>query len=119
MAAMARDEPLELAPPATVSPALLLGNLERLQEIFHVWNPALRRVPVVATAGPPPPPRPGSAAFFSGGVDSLYTFLRNEAEITHLVQLHGFEYRRQNRSLAHEAEERNRRFAEGREAGSS
>ena len=113
MAAMAWNEPLELAPPAAVSP-LLLGNLERLQEIFHVWNPALQRVPVVAAAAPPPAPRPGSGAFFSGGVDSLYTFLRNEAEITHLVQLHGFEYRRQNRSLAQEAEERNRRFAASR-----
>ena len=113
MAAMVRNEPLELAPPATASP-LLLSNLERLQEIFHVWNPAFRRVPVIATAAVPPPPRPGSAAFFSGGVDSLYTFLQNETEITHLIQLHGFEYRRQNRSLAQEAEERNRRFADAR-----
>jgi hypothetical protein len=113
MAAMASNQTLELPAPITCSP-FLLGNLDKLQEIFHCWNPALRRVAVRASAGAPPASRRGSASFFSGGVDGLYTFLQHEADISHLIQLHGYEYRRENRALGNEAEARNRAFAEAR-----
>jgi len=108
--AMARGEALELDPELTASPRLL-GAMGSLQDIFSTWNRTLRRVPVTAREGPPPPARAGVASYFSGGVDSLHTFAERQQEITHLVQLHGFDYRRQNRSLAEEAERENRRFA--------
>jgi hypothetical protein len=111
--AMARGEPLDLDPSFTASPMLLEG-LDRLQEIFCAWNPALRRVSVIARAASPRAARIGRAAFFSGGLDSLYTFLDGENELSHAIQIHGFDYGRDNRALAEEAERRNRHFVEGK-----
>jgi hypothetical protein len=110
--AMARGEALELDPAYSASPALLQG-MEQLQEVFSAWNPALRRVRVSARAATPPAPRPGAASFFSGGLDSLYTFLEGR-DLSHAIQIHGFDYGRDNRALAEEAERRNREFVEGR-----
>lgn len=110
LAAMAGGEPLELAPDLTASPRLLAA-LPHLQSVFSTWNRSLQTVEVSAVPASPPPPREGVGAFFSGGVDSLYTFAERRTEISHLVHLHGFDYRRQNRTLAEEAEEENRRFA--------
>jgi hypothetical protein len=111
--AMVRGEPLELAG-ATASPRLLRG-LDQIQVVFATWRRELQPVAVVAAEAPPLAPRPGVVSFFSGGVDSLHTFLERQDEITHAVQIHGFEYRRQNRALAEEAEHANRRFVEGRQ----
>ncbi len=111
---MARSEPLELDPAFSASP-MLLRSLDRLQEVFCVWNPALRRVPVNARAAGPVVSGPvGTAAFFSGGLDSLYTSLDRESELTHAIQVHGFDYARENRALVEEVERRNRLFVEGR-----
>ena len=110
LVAMARGESLELDAGLTASPRLLAG-LDHLQSVFSTWNRDLRTATVSAAAAPPPPGPTGVGAFFSGGVDSLYTFAERQAEITHLVHLHGFDYRRQNRALAEEAEAENRAFA--------
>ena len=31
-------------------------------------------------------------SFFSGGVDSTYTFLKHQDEISHVVYIHGFDF---------------------------
>ena len=108
--AMLRRETLVVDPALPISPRLL-SSLDRVQEIFSTWNPRLGRVETEARPADPPPSREGVGSFFSGGVDSLYTLAERGSEITHLVHLHGFDYRRQNRSLAEEAEEENRRYA--------
>ncbi len=113
LAAMASNMTLELAAPVTASP-LLLSSFDRLQEIFHIWNPALHRVTVRADARVPVTTRQGCGSFFSGGVDGLYTFLQHEQEITHLIQLHGYEYRHENRALGVQAEAANREYARAR-----
>jgi hypothetical protein len=113
LAAMARGESLEVDPGLAVSPRLLAA-LEQIQQIFATWLGPLQHVAVSASTAPSPAPAGGVGCFFSGGVDSLYTYLRHEAEITHLVQIHGYDYRRQNRSLAEQVEQANRRFAEAR-----
>ncbi len=89
--AMAKGEPLEVDPHLTVSPRLL-ANLERLQDIHHSWNPALRKVPVSARTAVPAPLNAGTFSFFSGGVDSMYTFLTRADELTHVVYIHGFDF---------------------------
>jgi len=113
LAAMALGEPLELDPAFTASPTLLDG-LARIQEVFAVWVPELKRVPVIARPAPPPPARSGAASFFSGGVDGLYTFLEKETDIARVVHIRGFDYRRENHPLAEEIDRRNRAFVEGR-----
>lgn len=89
--AMLSGEPLEIAPPLTVSPRLL-ENLTELQEIHHCWNPAFKVVPVRADAIEGRPVNKGSIVFFSGGVDSTCTFLKRRDELTHLVFIQGFDF---------------------------
>jgi len=116
LAAMARGEALELDPAYTISP-MLARNLGTLQEVFSVWMPGLRRVEIEARTAPPPEPRRATASFFSGGVDSLYTFLEKEPEISALLHIRGFDYRRENEPLVREIDDANERFT--RERGRS
>jgi hypothetical protein len=69
---------------STVSPAFLAA-LARVQEVVHAWNPRLRPVAVRAETAPVTGHTSGAAAFFSGGVDSWFTFLRREHELTALI----------------------------------
>jgi hypothetical protein len=90
MPAMARGESLELSTQICISPRLL-KSIPKIQEILHAWNPALRKIAVRTNSGAPAPSRPGAACFFSGGVDSAYTYLKHANEITHLVLIHGLD----------------------------
>jgi len=89
--AMLEGRKLTFAPGASASP-LLLGNLETLQDIHHCWNPAFKVIPVEAETAPARPANDGALSFFSGGVDSSYTFLKKQGEITHLVFAQGFDF---------------------------
>jgi len=89
--AMLQGGPLEIAPNLPLSPKLG-ENLRVLQDIHHCWNPRFRIVPIEAATAPAAPFRDGAAAFFSGGVDSTYTFLKREPELTHLVFIQGFDF---------------------------
>jgi hypothetical protein len=108
--AMVRGEKLEVDPALTVSPRLLRNALH-LQEIFHAWNPALKIVPITARTVRAEELSDGTLSFFSGGVDSTYTFLKHEEEISHLVLIHGFDFYDVSESYR-VAVERNSRFAE-------
>jgi hypothetical protein len=75
--------------------SLLLDNMSRLMAIWSAWYPGLSPVPIeaeVIQSGPAKRNR-RRAAFFSGGVDSFYTLLRNQAQglelIDDLIFLHG------------------------------
>jgi hypothetical protein len=92
----------------------LLAGLEQLQEIFAGWVPGLRRVSISARSAPPPAAKPGAATLFSGGADSLYTFLERDEDIVEAIHIRGFDYRREKRALADEIDRRNRAFIEGR-----
>ncbi len=73
--AMARGEPLEIIPP--ISWRLHL-QLPRIRDIFYAWYPEiLAKVPVITTGVESAGARPvGVGTFFSGGVDSFYTYLK-------------------------------------------
>jgi len=72
-----------------------LASLNQIQDIFSTWDRSFSHIAVEASpkinskktkdAGG------GVGAFFTGGVDSFYTLLKNNEEITHLVYVHGFE----------------------------
>ena len=89
--AMRLGQKIELDPDLSVSPQLL-ENLQTLQEIHHTWNPIFKIVPIEARTSPSRPLHSGVMSFFSGGVDSLYTFLKRQGELTHLVFIQGFDF---------------------------
>ena len=82
--AMLQGDRLDIERDLPVSPMLLRG-ISRLQEIHHCWNPILKKIPVSAAVSPARPLNSGCLSFFSGGVDSTYTFITHRHEITHLV----------------------------------
>jgi len=59
----------------------LLGGCTRIMEIYDAWSAALgddlRRVAIAAPTRRRPRAGQAAGAFFSGGVDSTYTLLRN------------------------------------------
>jgi hypothetical protein len=95
--AMRRGEPLEIDGPVS---GRLLDGAEVVQDVLCTWDAALRprdpwyrRVPVVAERrdrrryGP----GRGTAAFFTGGVDSFFTAVRHRDQLSALVYVHGFD----------------------------
>ena len=89
--AMLQGEELVVDPELAASPRLL-ANLATLQEIHHSWNPAFKIVPIRAATRPAEPLASGALSFFSGGVDSMFTFLKRRGELTHLVFIQGFDF---------------------------
>ncbi len=89
--AMLQGEKLEIDPSLSISPELL-KNIAVLQEIHHCWNPVFKMTPISATTLPVGPVNAGTLSFFSGGVDSMYTFLKRSEEISHAVFIHGFDF---------------------------
>ncbi len=88
---------LRALPP--VSP-LTLGALDRIQDIWTCWNPLLRRVAVHANTAPAPPTPRGGLAFFSGGIDGLYTTVSNRPALEQLVFISGFDFGMSPQQLA-------------------
>jgi hypothetical protein len=97
--AMRAGEPLRIDAP--VSPRLAM-MLPRIRDIFHTWWPDLSRIDIDLTAAEggalTAPNRAGT--FFSGGVDSFYTFLKHDrghgtlpAPMTHVIFMRGTETR--------------------------
>jgi hypothetical protein len=77
-----------LRPPGKVSPRLL-SSMREVQDIFSMWESLFERVPVEAETREGIAERAsGAACFFSGGMDSFHTLLRNQDEISHLIYLH-------------------------------
>jgi hypothetical protein len=96
--AMARRYTLRITRPA--SPRLLHA-IPTIQDIFGVWDPTLHHIQVDAEArcGSPVARPLGVGCFFTGGVDSWYSLLKHRNDITHLIYVHGFDVRLDDRSL--------------------
>ncbi len=109
-----RDVPLDPNPDAGLAAALaiamgsassldvpdgvsrrLLGASEAIQRMLAAWDPALLPVEVRSGDGGASPAADatarGTAAFFTGGVDSFYTVLTRRAELDALIYVHGFD----------------------------
>jgi hypothetical protein len=73
--------------------ARYLENIKKAQATLMSWKPKYKMVdiqganPIKASALPGP--RVG--VFFSGGIDSFYSLLKNRSEITDLIFVHGFD----------------------------
>lgn len=88
-------EPLSLRQP--VDPILLV-NLRHLLRVWHAWYPTLSVVPIVAEmdVSPGSSEKGKTVAFFSGGLDSFFTLLRDregdgEPPIDDLLSIWGFD----------------------------
>jgi hypothetical protein len=97
--AMLTDERLAL--PVPVSP-LLRRHVADIQDIYRSFDPRLARIAIEtppAETSRSDAPRTANALFFSLGVDSFYSLLKNERDrpgdvetISHLISIHGFDH---------------------------
>ncbi|HEY4320903.1 MAG TPA: hypothetical protein VGM77_06925 [Gemmatimonadales bacterium] len=90
--AMALGEDLDLSalPPLTAG---YVERLEAVQEIWACWNPFLRHVEIRSSAGDAPPvAAAGTVAFFSGGIDAVFTALARRPVLDRLVLINGFDF---------------------------
>lgn len=70
----------------------LLSSLDTIQDIYTAWHPNLHRIEIKgATSAQRESRVQGAACFFSGGIDSFYTFLQHREEVTHLVFIYHFD----------------------------
>jgi hypothetical protein len=114
---MRAGEALRIAAP--VSPRLAM-MLPRIRDIFHTWWPHLSRIDIDVTsavAGAATAPN-RSATFFSGGVDSFYTFLKHHGghgtlpvPMAHVIFMRGTETRLERLSGVDETEQAVRAIA--------
>jgi len=69
----------------------LLSNSETIQNIFHMWYKKYTVVGISADAiHRDGQQKRGVACFFTAGLDSSYTLVKNFDEITHLIYVDGF-----------------------------
>ncbi len=75
--------------------------LSTIQDIYHDWDPGLRRVTLSGVTPVRRIRRQGGrvGTFFTGGVDSFYTLLKHQDEITDLLFVHGFDISLESASL--------------------
>ena len=97
--AMKAGEPLQVAVPVSRK---LLRSARIIQSIYHDWDRTLSEVPISAaersTEADHVSTQSEIGVFFSLGVDSFYTLLKNSTAhstrqdaITHLIAVHGFD----------------------------
>lgn len=89
--AMLLGEDLLVDEPYTIS-SQLSGNLSKIQEMYHCWNPVFKRIHVVSNTRGGERQGSGCGSFFSGGVDGTYSVLKHISEIDYLVLINGFDF---------------------------
>jgi hypothetical protein len=89
--AMLKGEPVQVAPGFPISTEFL-ENITELQRVFHCWNRLLRIVEVQCETAPAQPGNGHIGCFYSGGVDSSHTLIRNLQSITDMVFINGFDF---------------------------
>ena len=85
---MSRGWTLECEAP--VSPMWLQAT-GQIQDIIQLWLPEFQRIEVKAVTQSLHPTRTAAGTFFSGGVDSYYTYLKHEQAISSLIFVTGFD----------------------------
>lgn len=72
---------------------LLLEHVSTFQDIFSRWFPDFVKssITVASASLPAASAGEGVGAFFTGGIDSSYTVLKQRPHLTHLLFVHGFD----------------------------
>jgi hypothetical protein len=107
--AMKTGEPLEIELPVSGS---LLKKLNEIQLVRRMWNHDYKIIEIIADVADNVPETSGVASFFSGGIDSSYTFLNHKDEIDYLVLVQGIDMHVTNNDLFQKVKLNNERFAE-------
>ncbi|GAA4487843.1 hypothetical protein GCM10023094_46820 [Rhodococcus olei] len=88
--AMSKGSPLHIA--GAVDPVALAGAGKAQDLLASWWPDTIHKVDVVSDVAPVPgPDGRGVGCFFSGGLDSFYSAIKNQDEITHLIHVYGFD----------------------------
>ena len=76
-------------------------NIRQAQALLTSWRSYYQSVDLdgLAVVEKTSQIKPFIGCFFSGGVDSFYTLLEQQAEITHLICIHGFDIPVENKAL--------------------
>ena len=76
-------------------------NIRQAQALLTSWRSYYQLVDLdgLAVVEKTSQIKPFIGCFFSGGVDSFYTLLEQQAEITHLICIHGFDIPVENKAL--------------------
>ena len=88
MRAMAQHRPLHVAAPVS---RRLVDGARAFMRVLHGWLPELAEVALTTEGTAEEPPGSATATFFSGGVDSFYTLLTQEATISHVLFIRGYD----------------------------
>jgi hypothetical protein len=78
----------------------LLATLSIIQNVYCSWNPIFHRIEIEKARpilrSPTSSARVGT--FFSGGLDSFYTLLKNQDQITDIIFVHGLDIKLNNKA---------------------
>jgi hypothetical protein len=81
----------------------LMHSLSTIQSILVSWFPCLQRISVTCSQLYASHSKlintPSIGCFFSGGVDSWYSFLKNKERVSHLILVYGFDIRQHHSAL--------------------
>jgi hypothetical protein len=107
---MKTGQPLHIS--GTVSPKLLV-SVQTIQAIFHRWFPEYQKMPVEVeqSSADQIPEGAGEGVFFSGGVDSFYTLLKHQENITKIIFVHGLDIKLEKTKLREKVSKEIQRIA--------
>ena len=78
----------------------LCASQAAIQKLFQDWDNGFNVVPVTAPVGEPRQVSTGGTGlFFTGGVDSFFSLLKHQEEITHLIFVRGFDIKRDKQEV--------------------
>ena len=78
----------------------LMDNAQKYMEIVSTWWPELKQIKIIADeVGETFEGGKFAGSFFSGGLDSQYTLLKHQNEISHMIFIRGFDIELDNDML--------------------
>lgn len=80
----------------------LFQSVQTIQNLIHEWYPDFHLISATSSElheSKYPSKHPVTGAFFSGGVDSVYSLVKHQTQISDLILVHGFENSVQDEKL--------------------
>ncbi len=83
----------------------LLTNVPKITKIIAGWGDEFKQIRLTTQATHPDLPKAKNVGcFFSGGVDSFYTYLKHKNKISHYIFVHGFDIKAKDVELFNKIE---------------